>query len=306
MRRQMLGKSMLEVPVVAAGCMRIQGMDETEVDEYIHTCLELGIQFFDHADIYGKGACESLFGRVFEQTEFRREDIILQSKCGIVPGVMYDFSKEHILQSVEESLRRLRTDYLDILLLHRPDALMEPEEVAEAFDLLEGSGKVRHFGVSNHTPMQIQLLKKCVRQDLLVNQLQFSIPFSNMVASGLEANMLTDGAVNRDNSVLDFCRLHDMTIQAWSPFQYGMFEGIFIGNEKFPELNKVLDRLAEKYGVTQNAIAVAWIMRHPAGIQTIVGSTNLKRIQDISKASDIVLSREEWYEIYLAAGKMLP
>lgn len=214
MRRQMLGKSMLEVPVVAAGCMRIQGMDETEVDEYIHTCLELGIQFFDHADIYGKGACESLFGRVFEQTEFRREDIILQSKCGIVPGVMYDFSKEHILQSVEESLRRLRTDYLDILLLHRPDALMEPEEVAEAFDLLEGSGKVRHFGVSNHTPMQIQLLKKCVRQDLLVNQLQFSIPFSNMVASGLEANMLTDGAVNRDNSVLDFCRLHDMTIQA--------------------------------------------------------------------------------------------
>ena len=306
MRRQMLGKSMLEVPVVAAGCMRIQGMDETEVDEYIHTCLELGIQFFDHADIYGKGACESLFGRVFEQTEFRREDIILQSKCGIVPGVMYDFSKEHILQSVEESLRRLRTDYLDILLLHRPDALMEPEEVAEAFDLLEGSGKVRHFGVSNHTPMQIQLLKKCVRQDLLVNQLQFSIPFSNMVASGLEANMLTDGAVNRDNSVLDFCRLHDMTIQAWSPFQYGMFEGIFIGNEKFSELNKVLDRLAEKYGVTQNAIAVAWIMRHPAGIQTIVGSTNLKRIQDISKASDIVLSREEWYEIYLAAGKMLP
>ena len=274
MRRQMLGKSMLEVPVVAAGCMRIQGMDETEVDEYIHTCLELGIQFFDHADIYGKGACESLFGRVFEQTEFRREDIILQSKCGIVPGVMYDFSKEHILQSVEESLRRLRTDYLDILLLHRPDALM--------------------------------LLKKCVRQDLLVNQLQFSIPFSNMVASGLEANMLTDGAVNRDNSVLDFCRLHDMTIQAWSPFQYGFFEGVFVDSEKYPELNQVLADLAEKYGTTKTGIASAWIFRHPAKIQMVAGTTNLKRLREIALAADIRLTREEWYQLYLSAGHILP
>ena len=284
MRRQMLGKSMLEVPVVAAGCMRIQGMDETEVDEYIHTCLELGIQFFDHADIYGKGACESLFGRVFEQTEFRREDIILQSK----------------------SLRRRRTDYLDILLLHRQDALMEPEEVAEAIDLLEGSGKVRHFGVSNHTPMQIQLLKKCVRQDLLVNQLQFSIPFSNMVASGLEANMLTDGAVNRDNSVLDFCRLHDMTIQAWSPFQYGFFEGVFVDSEKYPELNQVLADLAEKYGTTKTGIASAWIFRHPAKIQMVAGTTNLKRLREIALAADIRLTREEWYQLYLSAGHILP
>ena len=197
---------MLEVPAVAAGCMRIHALDESQVDEYIHTCLELGISFFDHADIYGKGSCESLFGRVFEQTEFRREDIILQSKCGIVPGVMYDFSKEHILQSVEESLRRLRTDYLDILVLHRPDALVESEEVAEAFDILEGSGKVRHFGVSNHTPMQIELLKRYVKQDLLVNQMQLSLPFSNMIAAGLEANMLTDGAVNRDGNVLDYCK----------------------------------------------------------------------------------------------------
>ena len=306
MRRQMLGKSMLEVPVVAAGCMRIQGMDETEVDEYIHTCLELGIQFFDHADIYGKGACESLFGRVFEQTEFRREDIILQSKCGIVPGVMYDFSKEHILQSVEESLRRLRTDYLDILLLHRPDALMEPEEVAEAFDLLEGSGKVRHFGVSNHTPMQIQLLKKCVRQDLLVNQLQFSIPFSNMVASGLEANMLTDGAVNRDNSVLDFCRLHDMTIQAWSPFQYGFFEGVYLDNTKFGPLNDTLDAIGRKYGVSKAAVGVAWILRHPAKTQVIVGTTNPERLKAMCKGSEVVLTREEWYEIYRAAGHKIP
>lgn len=306
MKRQMLGNSMLEVPAVAAGCMRIHALDESQVDEYIHTCLELGISFFDHADIYGKGSCESLFGRVFEQTEFRREDIILQSKCGIVPGVMYDFSKEHILQSVEESLRRLRTDYLDILVLHRPDALVESEEVAEAFDILEGSGKVRHFGVSNHTPMQIELLKRYVKQDLLVNQMQLSLPFSNMIAAGLEANMLTDGAVNRDGNVLDYCRLHDMTLQAWSPFQYGFFEGVFIDSNQYPELNQVLGDLAERYGTTKTGIATAWILRHPANIQMIAGTTNLKRMREIGLASEIRLTREEWYQLYLSAGHILP
>lgn len=306
MKRQMLGNSMLEVPAVAAGCMRIHALDESQVDEYIHTCLELGISFFDHADIYGKGSCESLFGRVFEQTEFRREDIILQSKCGIVPGVMYDFSKEHILQSVEESLRRLRTDYLDILVMHRPDALVEPEEVAEAFDILEGSGKVRHFGVSNHTPMQIELLKRYVKQDLLVNQMQLSLPFSNMIAAGLEANMLTDGAVNRDGNVLDYCRLHDMTLQAWSPFQYGFFEGVFIDSDQYPELNQVLGDLAERYGTTKTGIATAWILRHPANIQMIAGTTNLKRMREIGLASEIRLTREEWYQLYLSAGHILP
>ena len=306
MKKVNFGSTGKQVPAIVMGCMRMKELTVKEAAKLVDAAMAEGVDFFDHADIYGKGACESLFGRVFEQTEFRREDIILQSKCGIVPGVMYDFSKEHILQSVEESLRRLRTDYLDILLLHRPDALMEPEEVAEAFDLLEGSGKVRHFGVSNHTPMQIQLLKKCVRQDLLVNQLQFSIPFSNMVASGLEANMLTDGAVNRDNSVLDFCRLHDMTIQAWSPFQYGFFEGVFVDSEKYPELNQVLADLAEKYGTTKTGIASAWIFRHPAKIQMVAGTTNLKRLREIALAADIRLTREEWYQLYLSAGHILP
>ncbi len=306
MKKRVLGTSMLEVPVVAAGCMRINALKEQEMDEYIHTCLELGMNFFDHADIYGNGACESLFGRAFEQTEFRREDIILQSKCGIVPGVMYDFSKNHILQAVEEILRRLRTDYLDLLVLHRPDALVEPEEVAEALEFLEGSGKVRHFGVSNHSPMQIELLKKYVKQDLLVNQLQFSAPFSNMVASGLEVNMLTEGAVNRDGSVLDYCRLHDMTIQAWSPFQYGFFEGVYIGSDKYPELNQVLEKLAEQYGTTKTGIAAAWILRHPAKMQLVSGTTNLKRLREIAQAAEIRLTREEWYQIYLSAGHILP
>ena len=306
MRRQMLGKSMLEVPVVAAGCMRIQGMDETEVDEYIHTCLELGIQFFDHADIYGKGACESLFGRVFEQTEFRREDIILQSKCGIVPGVMYDFSKEHILQSVEESLRRLRTDYLDILLLHRPDALMEPEEVAEAFNQLQQSGKVRNFGVSNHKSSQIRLLQKYISQPLVTDQLQFSLPNSSMIQSGMEVNMTTAGAIDRDDSILDFCRLNDITIQTWSPFQYGFFEGVFIGSDKYPELNRCLEEIADKYHTTPTTIAAAWILRHPAHMQLIAGTTKPSRFREICAACDITLTREEWYRLYLAAGHILP
>ena len=219
---------------------------------------------------------------------------------------MYDFSKEHILKSVENSLKRLNTDYLDVLVLHRPDALVEPEEVAEAFDLLNASGKVRNFGVSNHKPMQIELLKKYVKQDIVTDQLQLSVPFSNMIANGLEVNMLTDCAVDRDGSILDYCRLKDMTIQAWSPFQYGFFEGVFIGSDKYPELNQQLEDLAERYDVTPTTIAAAWILRHPAHVQMITGTTNLNRLEDIAQASEINLTREEWYQIYLSAGHILP
>ncbi len=306
MKKMTLGSGSLEVTVIAAGCMRINTLDEDDIEVYINKCMELGMNFFEHADIYGNGKCESLFAEAFEKTEFRREDVILQSKCGIVPGVMYDFSKEHILKSVENSLKRLNTDYLDVLVLHRPDALVEPEEVAEVFDLLNASGKVRNFGVSNHKPMQIELLRKYVKQDIVTNQLQFSIPFSNMVANGMEVNMLTEGSVDHDGSVLDYCRLHDMTIQAWSPFQYGFFEGVFIGSSKYPELNQQLEELAERYDTTPTAIAAAWILRHPAHIQMIAGTTNLDRLEEIARGSEIRLTREEWYQIYLSAGHILP
>lgn len=306
MKRMLLGTSSLEVPVIAAGCMRINTLDGESLESYINKCMELGMNFFEHADIYGGGKCESLFAEAFAKTEFRREDIILQSKCGIVPGVMYDFSKEHIIKSVESSLKRLDTDYLDVLVLHRPDALMEPEEVAEAFDLLNASGKVRNFGVSNHKPMQIEFLKKYVKQDIVTNQLQLSIPFSNMIANGMEVNMLTEGAPDRDGSVLDYCRLKDMTIQAWSPFQYGFFEGVFIGSDKFPELNQQLEELAERYDVTPITIVAAWMLRHPAHFQVIAGTTNLSRLEEMALGCDITLSREEWYRIYLSAGHILP
>ena len=306
MKTIVLGKTGLQVPALAVGCMRMNDIDKKEAERFIQNALEQGAYFFDHADIYGQGACEEIFADAIHMNASVRESIILQSKCGIRPGIAYDLSKEHIVTSVENSLKRLKTDYLDVLLLHRPDALVEPEEVAEAFDILHNSGKVRHFGVSNHNPMQIELLQKYVRQPLHINQLQFSITNCNMVKQGIFVNMLDDAAINRDGSVLDYCRLHDITIQPWSPFQFGFFEGVFLGNDKFPELNAKIDEIAKKYEVSNTTIAMAWILRHPANMQPIAGTMNRNRFNDCVKATEICLTREEWYEIYMAAGNMLP
>ena len=306
MREIKLGKSNLMVPVIAAGCMRMDSLDERTAASFIDKALSLGVNFFEHANIYGGGLCETLFAKAVGMKPSVREKFILQSKCGIIPGKMYDFSKEHILSSVDDILKRLNTEYLDVLVLHRPDALVEPEEVAQAFNILKTSGKVNHFGVSNHKPSQIELLQKYIDEPLVTNQLQFSITNSSMIESGMEVNMTTQGAVDRDGSVLDYCRLHDITIQTWSPFQYGFFEGVFLGNDKFPELNKVIDEIAEKYAVTNTTIAAAWILRHPAKMQLIAGTMNEKRLEEICAAADITLSREEWYRIYLAGGHLLP
>lgn len=268
--------------------------------------MDMGLNYFDHADIYGGGECEEIFGTVLEEdSSLRREDMIIQSKCGICNGY-YDHSKEHILDSVDGILRRLKTEYLDVLLLHRPDALTEPEEIAEAFDLLSASGKVRAFGVSNYRPMQIELLKKCVDQEIIIDQLQFSIPVSNMVAGGLEVNMETPGALDRDGSVLDYCRLNNIMIQAWSPFQMPAWKGPFIGSDEYKELNNALEELAGQYNTTAVVIASAWILRHPAGIQIVTGTTSESRLSEIAAGSKIRLTREEWYKLYLAAGHILP
>jgi len=306
MKKLRLGTSELEVPAVALGCMRITELDDAQAEIYVRNCMELGINFFDHADIYGGGECESQFARVLRRMPAEREKMIIQSKCSIVPGVMYDCSAQHIISSVDNILRRLETEYLDVLLLHRPDALIEPEEVAQAFDELASAGKVRNFGVSNHRPMQIELLKKYVKQPILVDQLQFSIPFSSMVSAGMEVNMTSDGAVDRDGSVLDYCRLNDITIQAWSPFQMADWQGTFIGSERYEELNRVMDELGEKYGLGRTGAATAWILRHPANIQMIAGTMNIGRLKDIAAAAEIRLTREEWYRLYLAAGHQLP
>lgn len=298
------GKSGLQVPAIALGCMRLTALDEQGAQRYVRTALDLGANFFDHADIYGGGACEELFGKAI--AGIPRDQLIIQSKCGIVPGKRYDFSKEYILNAVDGILQRLGIDYLDALLLHRPDALMDPVEVAEAFATLKASGKVNHFGVSNQNPYQMALLQKYLPMPIVTNQLQLSVTNCTMITQGMEVNMATPGAVGRDGGVLDYCRLNDITIQPWSPFQYGFFEGVFIGSDKYPELNKKLDEIAEKYGVTATTIAVAWLLRHPANFQPIIGTMNLTRLADCVKACDIQLTRQEWYDIYLSAGNMLP
>lgn len=290
---------------ISLGCMRLSKLTVKEARKLINTALEEKINFFDHADIYGGGRSEEVFSEAIDMKPSIREELIIQSKCGIRKGY-YDFSKEHILNSVDGSLKRLKTDYLDVLLLHRPDALMEPEEVAEAFDILSSSGKVRHFGVSNENPMQIKLLSKYLNQKIIINQLQFGVMHTGIVEAGINVNMKNEASINRDDSVLDFCRLHDITIQPWSPFQYGFFEGVFLDNDKFPELNKVVNKIAEDREVENTTIAIAWILRHPARMQPIVGTTNIDRLKSICKASKVELTRQEWYEIYRAAGNKLP
>lgn len=305
MKKISIGKGEITASDISLGCMRMADITVKEAAIMINTALELGIDFFDHADIYGGGKSEEVFAQAIGNSSVMRENMFLQSKCGIRAG-SFDFSKEHILNSTDGILKRLKTDYLDVLLLHRPDALVEPEEVAEAFTLLHSSGKVRYFGVSNQNPMQVELLSKYVNQKILINQLQLSITNTGMIDAGLNVNMQIDRSVNRDGSILDYCRLNDITIQAWSPFQYGFFEGVFLDNDKFPELNKKINEIAAVWGVPNTAIAVAWISRHPAKIQTVVGTMNPSRLKDICKASDVNLTRQEWYEIYRAAGNKLP
>ncbi|MBL1224985.1 aldo/keto reductase [Enterococcus sp. BWR-S5] len=303
MKKIQFGTSDLSAASVILGCMRMNNAEDPQ--RVLETAFAQGIDFFDHADIYGGGECETIFGKALKDSSISRDDIIIQTKCGIRKG-MFDFSKEHIIESVEESLKRLGIDYVDALLLHRPDTLVEPEEVAAAFDQLEQQGKVKYFGVSNQKPMQIELLKTAVKQPLVANQLQFGIKHTEMVDQGIHVNMTDTGSFDHDGSVLDYSRLKQMTIQAWSPYQYGFFEGVFIGNEKFPELNKKMEEIAEKYNTTPTGLATAWILRHPANMQVIAGTMNLGRIEEIAKASEVVLSREDWYAIYLAAGNILP
>lgn len=300
----------ITAPNVTLGLMRIQDKTDDEVRTLIRTAREAGISFLDHADVYGSEVhgCERRFAEALQLSASERADWVIQTKAGIVPsGPYFDFSFEHIIESVEGSLKALGTDYIDILLLHRPDALVEPEEVARAFDELEAAGKVRAFGVSNHTPRQIDLLRKHVRQPIVANQVQLSITHSPLIAQGVAANMQgLDQSITRDDGLIDYCRLHDITLQAWSPFQAGFFNGPFLGSPDYPELNQVIDRLAAKYDVPAIAIAVAWITRHPAQMQVVLGTTTPQRVADAALGSEVPLERSEWYELFRAAGYTVP
>jgi len=302
----------LTAPVVVAGMMRIRDLSEDAIRKLVDAELEQGIRFFDHADVYGGAphACEQRFAQALQLTPSQRESMVLQTKCGIVRtarGVYYDFSADHIVESVEGSLRALRTDYLDILLLHRPDTLVEPDEVAYAFDQLEASGKVRYFGVSNHTPGQIELLKTAVAQPLVVDQMQLSITHSPLIAQGLAANMAgQQQSVSRDLGLLDYARAQGVTLQAWSPFQRGDAYGVFLGNPQNAILNGVLFRLAKEYDVTPMGVATAWITRHPAHMQVVLGTTRPDRVREVARGADLNLTRAEWYELFETAGHIVP
>jgi predicted oxidoreductase len=305
MKTLSIGTTGLEASEISLGCMRIASMDAPAVDALVQTACEVGINFFDHADVYGDGKSEEVFAQSIARLGLDRTRLLLQSKCGIRKG-FWDFSKQHILNAVEGSLKRLNTDYLDVLLLHRPDALVEPEEVAEAFESLHQRGMVRHFGVSNQNPNQIELLQASIPMKLQVNQLQFSITNTGMIDQGLNVNMEIDRSVDRDGGILDYCRLKKITVQPWSPFQYGFFEGVFLDNPKFPTLNQVINAMAETHHVSNTTMAIAWILRHPARMQPIIGTTSPQRVKQVALASEVTLTRPEWYEIYRAAGNTLP
>jgi len=309
MKNLNIPNSDITVSSIVLGLMRIAKMSDTEIRALFDAAVDAGVTMIDHADVYGGAphVCEARFGDAVKLSPADRGRIMIQSKAGIRQGY-FDFSSEHIIAAVDGSLKALKTDYLDVLLLHRPDTLVEPDDVAKAFDTLHTAGKVRHFGVSNQTPGQIELLKSAVKQPLLFNQVQLSIAHANLFAQGVAANMDgLDQSISRDVGLLDYSRLKGMTLQAWSPVQQGFFEGVFIGDrENYPELNDVMDELAKKYGITPTGIAIAWITRHPANLQVVLGTTKPERVRESAAGSDIVLTREEWYRLFRAAGHKVP
>ncbi|WP_056946829.1 aldo/keto reductase [Secundilactobacillus odoratitofui] len=317
MKNVAIGNTNLEASAVALGIMRMVRLNVDDATNVLKTAVNAGVNFIDSADIYGVGKSEEIFGEALKKSGIKREDLIIQSKGGIildpnksdgevVLGQRYDFSKAHLIEAVDGILERMQIDYLDFFLLHRPDALMEPDEIAAAFDQLQASGKVRHFGLSNCNPMQVELIQSAISQRLLVNQLQFGVMHTGPIDFGLHTNMSDAGSVNHDGEIIEYSRLHNMTIQAWSPYQWGAFQGPFIDNPKFPELNKALQSLATAKGVTKNAIATAWILRHPANMQVILGSMNEQHLKESITGADVELTKQEWYDIYMAAGNTLP
>ncbi len=306
MKKMQLGTTPLQVSPIALGCMRIGAKSQKEIQALVEKALELGINYMDHADIYSWGKnSEEMFGELLKEKPSLREQMYIQTKCGICGGY-YDSSKEHILESVDNSLRKMNLDKIDVLLIHRPDALMEPEEVAEAFHILKDSGKVDYFGVSNMNPMQIQLIEKYTGMKMVADQVQFNVVHSGMVDEGIYVNMKDDGAIMRTGNLIEYAMLHEMTLQAWSVLMASWADGSYIDHPKYASVNEKLQELADVYGVSKNAIALAWILRHPCKIQAIAGTTSVQHLEELCKGAEIQLTRKQWYELYLSNGKQLP
>ncbi|RMC51601.1 aldo/keto reductase family oxidoreductase [Lactobacillus sp. ESL0228] len=313
MKQIKIGNTSFTSSAIALGIMRMNKLTIDSAVKTLETAHDVGINYIDSADVYGHGKSEEVFGDALKKSSLKREDFYIQSKTGIYEDptldyktTRYDFSKQYIINAVDGILKRMNIDYLDSLLLHRPDALMDPAEVGAAFDELQKDGKVRHFGVSNFNPCQVDLLQAGISQKLLINQLQFSVMHTGPIDFNIHTNMTDNRSIDHDRGIFDYSRLHQMTVQAWSPFQYGQIEGNFIGNPKFPQVNDTLEKLAKLKGSSKNAIAAAWILRYPANIQVIIGTMTPEHIIDSAKGADIELSAQDWYDIYLAAGNDLP
>lgn len=317
MKTQAFGTTGEPVSRIALGVMRMDALDDAQAANMVGTAVESGIDFFDTADIYGFSAhrthgSSAVFGKAWRAAGVARDDIFIQTKFGIVYDhdrrdiQRYDFSAKQLLDSLDQELQALQTDHVDAVLLHRIDTLVDLDELAQTFDRLLASGKVRYFGVSNMGPWQIEMLQQAVGQKLQVNQLQFGLMHTQMIDAEIHMNMSDGPAADRTGGVLPYSRLKNMTIQAWSPFQSGTEYGPFVDNPHFPEINAALADKASAYGVSKDAIAAAWILRHPANIQVVAGTMNPERLERICAGTDIALSRQDWWDLYRAAGNLMP
>ncbi|WP_040515653.1 aldo/keto reductase [Paraglaciecola polaris] len=311
------------VSALAYGCMGLGGgwdakpvsrANIAQANDCVNTALESGINFFDHADIYTLGKAEQVFGEVLAQRPELRKRIYIQSKCGIrfsddQGPKRYDLSADWIRESVEGSLRRLNTDYLDVLMLHRPDPLMQAEEIARVFDELRSAGKVHYFGVSNMHHHQIAYLQQALDAPLVANQIEASLLKQDWIDEGVYAGNSDGQDINFNAGTLEYCRREHMQLQSWGSLAQGLYSGRAVSDksEAVIRTSVLVAKLAAAYNVSPEAIVLAWLIRHPANIQPVIGSTDCGRIAGASQAGNITLSREHWYALYESAkGMELP
>lgn len=300
----------MEKSRIIQGLMRINEMSIEEVKSLIEFDLEHGINFFDTSNIYGNGVSESKIGEVLKLNPSLRSKMIIQSKCGIYLDEKnksyYDLSKETIIKSCNDTLKRLNTTYLDYFLLHRPDIFLDNKEVAEAFNILYKEGKVHHFGVSNFSKELIDYLEEEVKEKIEVNQLQLGLGHTLLLSDVFNYNTAFYKHNAFAGDLFFYLKRKNINLQCWSPYQYGMFEGNILHNEKFKETNLLLEQLASKYQVNKSSICLSFLLMLGENVSVVIGTTNKQHIIDSIDALKVKLTKVEWYNLYRSANNLLP